>query len=285
MPGTSSTARPGRITSSSARARALSSSSPRGSRVDAAGTGAATRSTRPHSATGRASRARPRIPRGVCAVPGAAPHRLPGGLAAVTGVPEAPLDRTENGLQAAGDGWFVVNARDAVWGESDDDGRLHAPRREPGCAFPAARLQHRRPLARPARLHVPPRAEPGGFPRRRRRVHSLRRGRGAAHEAVGLLPLPGRHRPSSWSRSETSPASRSPSGRAGEPRTSSIRSPSSARRARRAVEKETTDPKEAYAGMDVERCALQGRLAPGPLARRKRGVDRLVPEARAVFGR
>jgi len=40
----------------------------------------------------------------------------------VTGVPEAPLDRTENGLQAAGDGWFVVNARDAVWGESETMG-------------------------------------------------------------------------------------------------------------------------------------------------------------------
>ena len=40
----------------------------------------------------------------------------------MTGVPEAPLDRTENGLQAAGDGWFVVNARDAVWGESETMG-------------------------------------------------------------------------------------------------------------------------------------------------------------------
>jgi len=40
----------------------------------------------------------------------------------VTGVPEAPLERTENGLQAAGDGWFVVNARDAVWGESETMG-------------------------------------------------------------------------------------------------------------------------------------------------------------------
>ena len=40
----------------------------------------------------------------------------------MTGVPEAPIDRTENGLQAAGDGWFVVNARDAVWGESETMG-------------------------------------------------------------------------------------------------------------------------------------------------------------------
>ena len=30
-------------------------------------------------------------------------------------VPEAPLERDENGLAAAGDGWFVVNAREARW--------------------------------------------------------------------------------------------------------------------------------------------------------------------------
>jgi uncharacterized cupin superfamily protein len=30
-------------------------------------------------------------------------------------VPEAPLERTEHGLAAAGEGWFVVNAREARW--------------------------------------------------------------------------------------------------------------------------------------------------------------------------
>ena len=40
----------------------------------------------------------------------------------MTGIPEAPLNRTENGVEAAGEGWFVVNARDAVWGESDEFG-------------------------------------------------------------------------------------------------------------------------------------------------------------------
>jgi uncharacterized cupin superfamily protein len=30
-------------------------------------------------------------------------------------VDEAPLQRTENGLTPGGPGWFVVNARDAVW--------------------------------------------------------------------------------------------------------------------------------------------------------------------------
>ena len=30
-------------------------------------------------------------------------------------VPEAPLEQTEDGLLPAGDGWFVLNARDAAW--------------------------------------------------------------------------------------------------------------------------------------------------------------------------
>jgi uncharacterized cupin superfamily protein len=34
-------------------------------------------------------------------------------------VPEAPLERTEHGLVPAGDGWFVLNARDTVWRHVD----------------------------------------------------------------------------------------------------------------------------------------------------------------------
>jgi len=30
-------------------------------------------------------------------------------------IPEAPLERTEHGLVATGDGWYVLNARDARW--------------------------------------------------------------------------------------------------------------------------------------------------------------------------
>ncbi|HZC29737.1 MAG TPA: cupin domain-containing protein [Gaiellaceae bacterium] len=30
-------------------------------------------------------------------------------------VPEAPLEQTENGKVARGDGWYVLNARDATW--------------------------------------------------------------------------------------------------------------------------------------------------------------------------
>jgi uncharacterized cupin superfamily protein len=35
-------------------------------------------------------------------------------------VPEAPLERTEGGLEPAADGWFVLNARDACWLQGDD---------------------------------------------------------------------------------------------------------------------------------------------------------------------
>jgi uncharacterized cupin superfamily protein len=37
-------------------------------------------------------------------------------------VPEAPLERTEFGLHAAGDGWFVLNAREARWRERRERG-------------------------------------------------------------------------------------------------------------------------------------------------------------------
>jgi uncharacterized cupin superfamily protein len=34
-------------------------------------------------------------------------------------VPEARLEQTEAGLQPVGDGWFVLNARDAVWADHE----------------------------------------------------------------------------------------------------------------------------------------------------------------------
>ncbi len=34
-------------------------------------------------------------------------------------VPEAPFERAENGLAPVGEGWFVLNARDARWFESE----------------------------------------------------------------------------------------------------------------------------------------------------------------------
>jgi uncharacterized cupin superfamily protein len=37
----------------------------------------------------------------------------------VSGVAEARLTKTEHGLAPKGDGWFVLNARDAVWEENE----------------------------------------------------------------------------------------------------------------------------------------------------------------------
>jgi uncharacterized cupin superfamily protein len=37
-------------------------------------------------------------------------------------VPEAPLEQTESGLVAAGEGWFVLNAREARWHYRDGRG-------------------------------------------------------------------------------------------------------------------------------------------------------------------
>ena len=37
-------------------------------------------------------------------------------------VPEAPLEQTEHGLVPGGDGWFVVNAREARWKQAEGRG-------------------------------------------------------------------------------------------------------------------------------------------------------------------
>ncbi len=39
-------------------------------------------------------------------------------------VPEAPVELTEHGLVCKGDGWFVVNARELRWYESEGWGRF-----------------------------------------------------------------------------------------------------------------------------------------------------------------
>src|SRR4051812_34082149 len=39
-------------------------------------------------------------------------------------VPEARHEQTEHGLRATGDGWFVLNARDATWYERGPRGRV-----------------------------------------------------------------------------------------------------------------------------------------------------------------
>ena len=37
-------------------------------------------------------------------------------------VPEAPLEQTGTGLVPKGDGWFIVNAKEARWGEHEKFG-------------------------------------------------------------------------------------------------------------------------------------------------------------------
>jgi uncharacterized cupin superfamily protein len=49
-------------------------------------------------------------------------------------VPEAPLEQTEHGLVATGDGWFVLNARDASW--RLDEARGAGVRLEGDARFP-----------------------------------------------------------------------------------------------------------------------------------------------------
>ena len=39
-------------------------------------------------------------------------------------VPEAPLEQTDHGLAAQGDGWFVLNAREACWRDRPSRGKL-----------------------------------------------------------------------------------------------------------------------------------------------------------------
>jgi uncharacterized cupin superfamily protein len=42
----------------------------------------------------------------------------------VTSVPEAPLEQTEDGLIPAGEGWFVLNAKEARWNLEGTGGKL-----------------------------------------------------------------------------------------------------------------------------------------------------------------
>jgi uncharacterized cupin superfamily protein len=57
-------------------------------------------------------------------LPGPPAGRVPRGLAPLTVVPEAPLERTEHGLLPAGEGWFVLNAKDARWHIEGTGGKL-----------------------------------------------------------------------------------------------------------------------------------------------------------------
>jgi glyoxylate utilization-related uncharacterized protein len=178
----------------------------------------------------------------------------------VTGVPEAPLERTENGVKAAGEGWFVLNAREAVWGESDEFGVFSRLGESEASRFPqvgfnigvmwpgqAACMYHREPnqegfliVAGECTLFVE------GEERRMKKWDYFHCPPDTDHVfvAAGDEPCVAVAFGARFSRdvvySEFAPA----------------------RRYGGAVEKETTDPKEAYAGMEVRDVAYKDGWLP-----------------------
>ena len=113
-------------------------------------------------------------------------------------IPEAPLEQTEHGLVPAGPGWFVLNARDALW---------RARSRRQGISFtgpdeweadnfsPMLGVNLFRPRAGRAELDVPLGDRGGGVLHHLRRGAPDRRGPGAAAQAVGLRLLPAEDEP------------------------------------------------------------------------------------------
>jgi len=84
-------------------------------------------------------------------------------------VPEAPLEDVGSGLAPAGDGWFVVNVRDAQWMTAENaENKPHArnqhplvlsPRRRNGEADAAIVVQTAGSVCRPANRDGQSRAE------------------------------------------------------------------------------------------------------------------------------
>ena len=70
--------------------------------------------------------------------------------AASVGVPEAELERTEQGTRPAGEGWFVLNARDAVWSHHEHFGtaaRFEGDEPFPQVGFYVRVLRRGQPMA------------------------------------------------------------------------------------------------------------------------------------------
>ena len=111
-----------------------------------------------------------------------------------------------------GDGWFVLNAREARWWSGEGRGALTDF--EGGTRVPAVRNPCLGPRPGRADVDVPLGGRPGGLPRPVRRGAPARRGRGAPAAAVGLRALPARHEPQRSSAPATGRASCSQSARA-----------------------------------------------------------------------
>ena len=165
--------------------------------------------------------------------------------------PEAPRAQTEHGLVTTGEGWFVLNAREAGW--------LHAEGRSAICEPEGDSTSSRSGSTSPSSAgsphgHVPLGGRSGGLPRPRRRGAPRRRGGGEAarqwdfvhcppetkHVVVGagdgpcvLLAVGGRaHATTGWGGCSVD---------------------ETARRHGASVEHETSDAREAYAGLSAAR--------------------------------
>src|SRR5919204_6242171 len=98
-------------------------------------------------------------------------------------VPEAPVEATAHGLVCKGDGWFVVNAREMRWFESEGWGRFSNFGGDTvfeQLGFGITVLGPGQPLSM---YHWE--TDQGGLPRPRRHGDPDRRGAGAAAAAVG----------------------------------------------------------------------------------------------------
>lgn len=72
-------------------------------------------------------------------------------------MPEAPLEDSGSGLAPAGEGWFVVNVRDAQWLTSENGGKQPSGSE---CAFESRKAVF---AQLGVRLHVLPPGEPNGL--------------------------------------------------------------------------------------------------------------------------
>ena len=104
---------------------------------------------------------------------------------------EAPLEATEHGLVPQGDGWFVLNAREAPWWTAE--GRSAICGFEGEADFPqfGVNLSVLEPGQAMAMYHWE--ADQEDFLVLVGRGAADRRGRGAAAARVGFRALPGRH--------------------------------------------------------------------------------------------
>ncbi len=95
---------------------------------------------------------------------------------------EAQLTQTPGGKAPKGDGWFVLNAREARWLTGDFGAYTRFEGEE---RWQSPGRQHRRARARPAGLLLPRRERSGGLPGAQRRVPAADRGPGAGAARPG----------------------------------------------------------------------------------------------------